>query len=362
MKTCGYKTVRLASSLCEGRSDPQHSSRAWDEMIGAASAENLVPTLHDHYAALNQIAQLPSEIAKLLATLNLLNQDRNRTILAQVKRLTAALNRAGIKPIALKGLANILAGVYPSLGTRFLADVDLLVPEQQFATAVSVLHHLGYGCDEPDPVELAIGHSYPPLTRPNSIEIDLHRTTGLGICASFLTASELARHSTVHNLEGAAIRIPSPEHLVTHHIMHSQLHDSYRERVWPSLRTLYDFVLLNRHFGAALDWSSIEHRFRRHGQYATLALYLLQVEQSLGTKPPIHLQLSPAMRIRWWRRRVLHRFPLLRYADPLYYYFGTFKPRTRRVREILGQPGRWRYLLRKFCSPKFYARLRADLS
>jgi hypothetical protein len=142
--------------------------------------------------------------------------------------------------------------------------------------------------------------------------------------------------------------------------MHSQMHDVYRERVFPSIRTLYDFLLLTRRFCTDLDWSEIESQFRGEGQYSTLALYLLQVERSLGLLPPIPLKLTTALRLRNLRRRMLQRWTFLRFADPSYYFFAAFQPRTRRLREILSQPGGARYLLRKFYQPEFYARILAD--
>jgi hypothetical protein len=183
---------------------------------------------------------------------------------------------------------------------------------------------------------------------------------GLGICVSFLPASETIAHSTVHQIGGASIRLPSPEHLVIHHIMHSQMHDHYRERINPSLRTLYDFFRLERHFRETLDWLSIEDHFRHAGQRATLALYLLQVQCSLGIKPPVALRLSSALRLRRRRRELLQKHPPLRFLDPSYYYLAGLMPRTRRLREILSQPGGLQYLLLKFRRPGFYARLRHD--
>jgi hypothetical protein len=331
----------------------------WDQLVQSSADNHLLPALHQSLPS-NLRPNLPEQIANLLTLSHTLNTERNQAAFTQTHQLTTALNYAGIQPVALKGLANILTGIYPDLGTRFLADLDLLILPHQFSAAIAVFQTLGYTAEPGHPVELAIGHTYPPFTRSWSLEVDLHRTLGLHPCPTFLPAADLIRQSTVHNLNGAEILIPSPTHLVMHHIMHSQMHDVYRERLNPSLRTLYDFYLLTRHLSSQIDWPAIESHFRGQGQYATLALYLLEAHATFGIQPPIPLRLTPAIRLRRRRRQLLQNHPSLRWLDPIYYWRAGIQPRTRRLREILAQPQGLHYLLQKFYRPDFYARLRSD--
>ena len=316
--------------------------------------------MHDCIQALPAPADVPDEIANVFSTISELNRQRNEKILANVHEIGAALNRAGIEPVALKGVAQILAGVYPSLGTRFLNDFDLLASASDFPAAVDTLRDLGYTPLDDGPIETAVGHSYPPLWRQNSVEVDLHRTLGLGICRSILPASDVLRDSTVHELEGVRIRIPSPEHLVTHQIMHSQIHEVYRERIWPNLRAMYDLVLLQRHFGDAIDWAAVERRFRRNGQQHVLAMYLLQVRDLLGFECPLSIPLTPLTKLRWHRRNLLRSAPWLRMADPIYIFRAGLMPRMP-VREILRLPGGLKYLTRHVFSKRFLSNLNTDL-
>lgn len=329
-----------------------------DSLIDFAYRQNALTTLHGRILPSTDLNS--QTIATLLKAVHTLNTERNQTALKQIHELTVALNTARIQPVALKGLANILTGIYPDLGTRYLADLDLLIPKNQFPAAIAVFQSLDYATLPAHPVELAIGHTYPPFHRSGSLEVDLHRTLGLHPCPNFLPAEDFIREATVHNVNGTEILIPSPTHLVTHHIMHSQMHDVYKERLSPSLRTLYDFYLLNRHFGDKIDWEAIESHFRRKGQYATLVLYLLEAEATLEIVPPIRLQLTPASRVRRCRRELLQKYPGLRWIDPAYYMRAGIEPRTRRLRDILAHPKGVEYLLQKFRRPEFYARIRSD--
>lgn len=339
-----------------------YSDKDWDQFLALASREVILSSLFDVTTDLDLASYLPPHVLNVLSSIKKLNRARNRDILDQVKAICTCLNRQGIEPVALKGLAGLLAGIYPDLGTRFLADIDLLVPEHNFSLTLELLFDLGYTCDESDPVELVIGHSYPPLHRAGWAELDLHRDLGLGLCKSFLSASEVLRDSALLEFEGIRLRLPSPEHLLTHHIMHSQMHDSYHDRIWPSLRSMYDLALLHARFRSRIDWRNIEKRFDSHQQRGVLVMHLRQATSTLGFELPVQTAMNPYLRLRWWRRKILRTAPYLRFLDPLYFFFAGLMPRTRRVKEILKVPGGWRYLARKFVNPHFYARLRADLS
>ncbi len=346
-----------------GESEPLVDRRKcdWDEVIQAAAAESVLSSMHDCLQALPVPPDVPDEIRNVFSTICELNRKRNEKILANVREIGAALNRAGIEPVALKGVAQLLAGIYPSLGTRFLNDFDLLVRQSDFPVAIEALREAGYSCPATDPIESAVGHTYPPLSRRDSVEVDLHRTLGLGICQFILPAAGVLRDSTVHESEGVRIRIPSPEHLVTHQIIHSQIHEGYRERIWPNLRAMYDLVLLQRHFGDAIHWTAIEDRFRKNGQYPVLAMYLLQVRDLLGLECPLELRLTGLTRLRWQRRKLLRAAPWLRMADPLYVFRSSLMPRMP-VGEILRLPGGLNYILKRFFSKRFFASIFAELS
>jgi hypothetical protein len=361
-RASGILTLRkwLTIEASDEAMPQQTDGRYWPALIALASSSGILSSLYTRGLRENLTGKVPEQVANLLTLSYSLNTERNQYALTQTRQVTTALNRIGIRPVALKGLANILTHIYPAIGTRFLADLDLLITPEQFPAAIAVFQSLGYTAEPGHQVELTIGHTYPPFTRPWSLEVDLHRTLGLHPCPAFLPAAELINQATIHNLNGAEILIPSPTHLVIHHIMHSQMHDVYRERIAPSLRTLYDFYLLNRHLSSQIDWSAIESQFRRHGQYATLALYLLEAQSTFGVEPPVPIHLTSAIRLRRFRRQTLQNHQGLRWLDPVYYWRAGIQPRTRRLREILAQPKGINYLLQKFYRPDFYARLRSD--
>ena len=353
MKTPDTRDL-LAASLASGHFPVPVQD--WDEFMRLAAYEAVLPALFSSIKT-----QLPTEIAEPLEAVSLLNLERNEHILNQAHEVIRRLNDAGIEPVALKGLALLFAGVFPDPAVRYLCDVDFLIPEHQLATAIEVLAQAGYTPDVSDALA-KFRHHAPQMQRLGFIPVELHRSIGLGLPGQILPALELLAASRPIDFKGARLRIPSPEHLVTHLILHSQVRHPYRERIWPPLRAMYDLVSLNRRFAADLNWPSIERAFRSGGQLATLQLHLLQVEQTLGMPRPIPIRLTPLTRLRWMRRRLLTRYPALRLIDPSYVLMSTLSRRYRLLRSIFSVPGGWQQVLQMLLTRGFYQRLFSEFT
>ena len=95
-------------------------------------------------------------------------------------------------------------------------------------------------------------HHYPQLQRPRgadssrSAPVELHHSLGHGLSRKLLSGEDLLRGSSLKEWIGVRIRVPSPEHLVTHLILHAQLHHCYSERIWPPLRAMNDLAMVAR--------------------------------------------------------------------------------------------------------------------
>jgi hypothetical protein len=295
-----------------------------------------------------------------LSSVELLNAERNDAILGEVKLAARLLNEIGIQPVFLKGLAYLVMEVYDMPAARYLADVDLLVPELQLDQAVRVLMQNGFEADKGDPFAF-FRHHHPPLMRPGSVHFELHYTLTTGKAGRLLPVREMIESSIAVDLEGLKVRVPCPEHMMTHLILHSQLQHPYNERIWPPIKAMYDLVLLQRRFEGEIDWNRIERRFRAAGYYGILALFLLRVQDSLGFPPPFCVQLTAGMRFEWQRRQLLRRFPSLRYADPVYMFSITVKRRLPVLVRILQTPHGLRHLLDELRKTHIYERFFEDL-
>jgi hypothetical protein len=329
----------------------------WPELVQAASDEGVLPGLNAYCATL---PELPEDVGELLSCVESSNRERNFVIADEIEHSALLLNRRGIQPVLLKGAAYLAANIYVDPASRYIGDIDLLIPEDELPDAVAALEENGYFRDQRDPFG-EYRHHYPPLARTGRPPIELHRSLGLENCARLLPAREAIAESKLHVSGRASVRIPHPEHLATHLIMHSQLQHSYTERIWPPLRALWDLAALRARYGSALNWGAIGERFRRAGQFGVLALHLQQVAASLRMTPFFEFESSPLIRLRWLRRKALYRWPALRYIDPLYMFSTVLGRRISLMQNLLtSRKGRSR-LSAQLSDPYIYTRLLTDL-
>lgn len=145
--------------------------------------------------------------------------------------------------------------------------------------------------------------------------------------------------SLLITIGGARIRIPCPEHLVVHHIMHSQVHHGSGGRIWTDLRAMYDLLLMNRCFARQIDWFGIEKRFERHHQSAVLRLHLAHVREVLGLETRIRRRRAPLDVVKRARRKALRNFPALRWIDPVYIFSTVISWRLQVLANFIELPG-----------------------
>lgn len=321
----------------------------WDQTIHVAAREEVLPALLCRLEA-------PPEVTDFFEGIHELNADRNTQLLSEVQTHACLLNQAGIEPVLLKGAAYLLAGIYPDPSRRWIQDIDLLVHPSQSAQAFELIQSSGYEPFVPNPVGLVL-HHHPALMKDGCIPVEVHPKLGHGACSTFLTASEIIRESTPLKLGSAVVRLPSPEHLMTHLVIHSQMHHGGHDRIWPTLRAMHDLVLLASRFN--LDWDSIHARFRAHRKEALLNLHLRQVEKALRIPPPFEL---PRGGLRWWYRQALWSEPRLRYIDPVYSFSRIVLPKISVTRRLLKHPLGRKYILTTPFRAGFYKRFLSDIA
>jgi hypothetical protein len=325
-----------------------HPAFNWTPLLENATQEHVLPGLRLQFAAFGLESLLPPDIAELLATAESLNAERNQHILAEAAYVTSLLNQIGIQPVALKGLAYLLDGVYPAPAARYLADIDLLLPADQLPAAVAHLARHGYFENDADSF-VQFRHHHPAIRRAGLPHIELHHRIGQGVCHRLLPAPTVLAAATPLIFQGANFLIPSPTHQLNHLILHSQLAHPYHQRIFPPARALLDLHHLQSHYAGRIDWPALHAAYRQNHQSATLLLHL---SHSCPVTP-----LSPHLTLRHHRRQMLNHHPTLRYLDPIYILMSLFSRRLRLIPQILQQPKSWPHILRALTRPAFYRNL-----
>ena len=116
----------------------------------------------------------------------------------------------------------------------------------------------------------------------------------------------LARSRALDALAPARVRVPCPEHLVLHNVVHAMLHHRGFRLSEVSLRDALDLALLARSFGDDLDWAAIGRRMATEPDGAAALEFYLGVCRALLPEAPLpDLAPGPPARaaLRRWRRR-----------------------------------------------------------
>jgi hypothetical protein len=228
-------------------------------LVELAGLHLVTPALRRGMRALGLDGDLPDELASFLAAVEALNVRRNRRLAAQAAELAGALNALDIEPVFLKGTALLLLGLYPDPSARLIGDIDLLVPVDRLDDAAAALRGLGYADLEAGPAHAHDPQSLAHPERPAMVE--LHRSPVPLPLEPLLPSLELqARAVPLPGLGAARARAPCPTHLALHNLLHAMLqHRCWRLANLP-MRDALDLVLLDRRFGAAIDWETLAGR------------------------------------------------------------------------------------------------------
>jgi hypothetical protein len=131
-------TEALAAELSRpGEATPRWSDLEWQLAAAAAAAHGVSPLL----SRLSSWQHPPWR--QFLASQREHVELRHQRIEALLKRIDAAARAAGLAVVPLKGSALHARGLYTP-GERPMADIDLLVRENDAAAAIALLQELGY--------------------------------------------------------------------------------------------------------------------------------------------------------------------------------------------------------------------------
>jgi len=217
-----------------------------------------------------------------------LNRDRNRVMLGVLADALRAFNHAGLKPVLLKGGANVVADIYPDSAMRLLGDVDLLLPEAEAAAAAKILQSLGYQPAPNERVRYSEHHRLVPQRDPVSgVTIELHVQPVLRDWHGMLTAADIFAQAIPVQFQDCAVFLPSPTHRLIHTIVHSELSDGNYALRRLDVRQFMELAALMQRYGEEIEWAAVQARFQANAQTAVLEDSLAVGAALFGT-PKVH--------------------------------------------------------------------------
>jgi len=303
-----YETYRLLGKILALDTLPSHREAVVSELqredmkwqgFVAVADQNLIlqalyPKLNDH--KLND--HLPKEVIEHLKYIFELTTSRNQQIIHQSEKLNGILQKENIQAVFMKGVGNILDGLYRYPGERILHDIDILVGDEVFETVADILHANAYQSKQTyEPSKKDRTKHYPILFKVGEpVYVELHRMP-VGNRYTRIFNTETAFRDARPASASSGFLVMSDEHKIIHNFIHAQFDHNGRVYARESMRNLYDVFLLSAR-------KDLEPVFRDFGHFRrTSSGYLDIVYDTFGNSPP--KRLSPAFFLHTFRTRFI---------------------------------------------------------
>ena len=220
----------------------------WDEFVSLCSNYLILPVIYLKFRSQKILEHIPVELAEHLREIYELNVVRNNQILSQVREITSGLNKENIYPVFLKGVANLLDGLYSDAGERIMSDIDFLVSEEEYLVAAQLMKGIGYEevAETPAYTDVKSLKHYPRLFRSDCVaNIEIHRIPVNQEYVSWFNTEKINQEKiSVDALTGCFVS--SDRHKIIHNFIHSQLSNEGHLFGTVSLRGIYDLLLLSK--------------------------------------------------------------------------------------------------------------------
>lgn len=252
----------------------------WDATVDLAMQLGVAPLVH---RTLQRARLEVPEVHRLrLFATHGMSAIRNDAIMAEVLRITRALDEAGIPSVPLKG-AGLMVTLYPDVALRTFGDIDLLVPDARHRAAGTVLVALGYTQKEDDPQRERAERFHHHLTFTHTapsgrFHLELHHRLITSFLRRLDSEAVLTRARPCTYGQGQ-IRCLELEDEVLYCACHLMRHVA-----GPHLRWLVDLGELVAR--PALDWDIVVARARAWGAGTALYEALRRLTLVLGVEVP----------------------------------------------------------------------------
>jgi hypothetical protein len=214
----------------------------WNGFLRVVKRQRVVGLVH--HALLSARIDIPSPIAKEIASGARLTALRNLAMGAETVRLHRAFDEAHIPVVVLKGVA-LAQLAYGSLHSKHARDIDLLVPPDRAEAALRLLEREGYALASPAQylseaqrrALVRYGREAEFAHRGNNLRVELQWR----MADNPLLLRDVDAHSTTQNVyvfDGVSVPTLAEEHLFAALCVHGALH------AWSRLKWLADLNAL----------------------------------------------------------------------------------------------------------------------
>ena len=154
----------------------QNEKINWDEITKISTNHLVFSALYCNLKKVKFLKYVPKDLVIYMKYINNINRERNNQIMIQAKEINELLLSNNITPIFLKGIANILEGLYDNISERMVGDIDFICSKNEFQRAVKLLLDNGYYSVSKENYRFPNEKHYPRLKKKNRIAaVEIHK-------------------------------------------------------------------------------------------------------------------------------------------------------------------------------------------
>lgn len=230
----------------------------WAELPEQAERHGLAPLVYHHLQQAGVV--IPRSAKGALQGLYLRHRHTNQVRSQMVAEIAAALDKAGIQVLTLKGIA-LAHLVYGQAGLRPMRDLDLLVKRADLLKAREILVQLGF--DAPDAGQRPVPDKHlDNATRQAqgfSSSVELHYNLFNRFAPATMTLETIHALPLQFECAGVPISTLGPEDMLLHLCEHLAYHAS----IWEPIRFIWlaDVVGFAEKFVDQIDWDFVRRRY-----------------------------------------------------------------------------------------------------
>lgn len=204
-------------------------------------------TIAYNFATIHPEISFPEEVKPLLAKVGIRCRDRHMKLLSHFSKINSALNERGVSFIVIKGGA---MKSYRPEWTRWMSDVDILIPGDDFREALDAVRGLGYIIGET--------HHSAGLRDPKTGQnvLDIHRFIPMGTGKEKLFNDILAKRAITLPFSSLSVKVPSPEDMVFISLVNFWKNVTYKTSERSVANLCFDLKFLKEREGG-LNWDTI---------------------------------------------------------------------------------------------------------
>jgi hypothetical protein len=270
------------------------------------------PWVHGACEDAGRLDLLGPECTTALAARRRKTGNDNMLLIGRAEQAIDLLLAAGVVPVALKGL-DLLHRVYDRPDLRTVDDVDLLVPAERLAAALSALEAAGWTTvAEPRRTHYLRSSHHLPMQSPGPVTVDFELHWNLVQEMRYaVDPGQLFARAVPLAVGGRTILRLDDHDLVAHLLLHHFTHYFDRRLKW-----VIDMELLTSRPG--FDWAAVVERIRAWG--ATVACGASAIHVDRVRPGLIPRSVLDALPLALWRRAAT---AWLRTRHPLDLFRGT---------------------------------------